>query len=220
VYLNRTFTLLIIFFCSSIALNAQNDTVGTPFKKGKFFTQLNGTISSGGTRQSTTSFATAIFDNRYSIGTTSGLFIKDRWGLGFTVNLARQSNNETIKYSAESLSIGPTTRYYFSNESSGSLFLEFTMFYANLDIETKSNDTSLAYHVVTKGNGIGGSLGVGFTYTLTQTVGFDMGIRYSTSYFWGKESDLIQNEVENNQIIQENLLFHFGFIVFISEFFY
>jgi outer membrane protein W len=201
-------------------MHAQNDTLGTPFKKGKFFTELSGTISSGGIRQSSSSFATSVFENRYSIGTTSGFFIKDRWGLGITLNLARQGNNEAIKYSSESLNLGATTRYYFSKESSGSLFLEFAVFYANLNLENKSNDTSLVYHVVTTGNGIGSNLGVGFTYALNQTVGFNMGIRYATTYFWGKEKDLVKNEVESSQIIQENLLFHFGFIIFINEFFY
>lgn len=199
---------------------AQNDTLISPFAKGKFMTGLSGNISSGGVREIGTGFASSVFENKYAINTQSGVFVKDRWSLGLSFTISRINNSDVFNLSSEILALGPFTRYYLSDYHKGSVFIELTLFYANLFEESKLDDPNLNIHSILRGKGIGIKPAFGFTYAFTKTVGFDMGLELSLSVLNATLSDLINETEEKESIFSENVAFRFGFIILINEFFF
>ena len=199
---------------------AQDDSLSTPFTKGKFMTALNGHISSGGVRELGSGFASSIFENRYSINTQSGVFIKERWALGLSFGISRLNNSDVFDLSTETLALGPYTRYYLSKYHKGSVFIEFMIFYANLFEETRFDDPSLKIHTILRGKGIGFKPTFGFTYTVSKHVGFDMGLELSYSALDARLTDIINETQSKESIFSEEVSFRFGFIILINEFFF
>jgi len=63
-------------------------------------------------------------------------------------------------------------------------------------------------------------LGFGFTYALTDNIGFDMTLRYTGIDIRGDRTDVFTGEKISEDFFRDQLAFSFGFQVFINRFFF
>ncbi len=196
--------------------NHHNDTIVTPFRKGKWLTGLSGTINSStisikGTEETTST-------NEYGISLNTGRFIKDRFLIGGILTANRSNNSGTVERTTENIFIGPFASYYLSKIESGSLFFQIAPGYVRYRDDTRIQQEDGFIQQIGEGGGFGSLLGIGYSYAFFDRVTFDVGLRFNLLWITIDEQSLPDNTVSSQDIFVNNISFSFGFNILVDKF--
>jgi outer membrane autotransporter protein len=217
-----TIVLIITFLTISVNSTAQEikkDTTETPFRKGRWFTGLAGSISSGTIEN--TSSGNKSSSNQYGIEIGTGKFIEDRVLVGFLFNILRQNfEGVVVKKNTEILTIGLGASYYFSKSKTGSLFFNLSPGFV-----VYRDDTSLVLEdefseLSSKGNGFGVLSTLGYSYVLHDRISFDLGLTTNVNWLNVEQKTNPEGNLNNVNFVLSDLSFTFGFNVLLDQFFF
>ena len=213
------FLLLALIFAGAPNIygqEAEEDSITTPFRKGRWLIGLSGSISSGATEN--TSIDRKTNSNRYRIEVGAGNFIANRINIGFLTHMERENaEDDASQRTSEIFFIGPKGAYYFSKSEIGSLFFStapgFMLYRENTGLLQDEVFTESLY----KGFGFGVLSTLGYSYVIHDRVSLDLGLNLSL-YWVDVDQDLTPvgtNEEVNFEI--SNLSFSFGFKVLLDS---
>lgn len=206
--------LLAVSNTKSMAQDVEKDSVETAFRKGRWLSGFAGSISSGSTKN--TSADNKTVSNRYRIEVSSGRFIKDRFNLGFNINLERENIEEESVRTSEDFFIGPKGTYYFSKSKVGSLFVSFTPGFIIYRDKTILFQDSNYIENINKGSGFGTMSTLGYSYVIYDLVAFDLGLNWSAYRINITQSTSVDEIKNNTNFILNDLTFSFGFKIFLG----
>jgi len=211
--------LFIITFFSAFNIEAQtNDSLQTAFRKGRWLTGLSGNISSTTTQIVSTDFKTT--SNNYGINIESGKFIKNRLLVGGLFQANKASTSGNIDKTTETFYIGPYSNYYFMDGKTGSLFARLSLGYVRYKDDTKLNLQNFEARELSEGGGIGSIIGLGYSYTLTDNIAFDLGINVNLFWVSIEQESLPNRTITNTDFNSNDLSFSFGFNIILDDFFF
>ena len=210
--------LILLSLCLMVSgLSAQTDSLeyNGAFKRGKWFTGLNGSFSSG-----IIEFGTVSSDNNeFFINIKNGKFLRDRMLLGLNFQLGKSgTDNDQVVNSTDQFSVGPFFRYYLSKDPRAGIYPEISLQYARVRIDREIAGTQVS--TLSLGNGISFESGVGFTYAITDAVGFDLTLLYRFTRVEADTEDRVNQSTINETIEFNDVVFAFGFVVMLEEFFF
>jgi hypothetical protein len=189
-----------------------------PFTKGRFVTGLSGSIRSAALSDNLLS-SNRRFLEGYQLGTNSGYFFRERMALGINFRVSRDVQESINRIESETLQIGPWFRYYTSKEAKGSVYPEISLQYVNFADNTRSIDNSVNERRLIS-SGLGVELGVGFTYVISEHIGFDIGLNYFGGFLNGRSTTTGVSGTQQESFYLGQLNFRFGFIAMVDEFFF
>jgi len=212
------FLFLILVLSNGYSQESDSSTYKGPFIKGRYITGLSGSIRSAAVSDNVTS-KNRKFIEGYQLGTNSGHFFFDRVVFGVSFKVSRDVQESLNRVESETLQIGPWVRYYTSKDSRGSVYPELSLQYVNFSDNSRTLDTIVEERRL-RSSGLGVEVGVGFTYTVGEHIGFDIGLNYFGGFLKGKTTgtDIIGVQEENFFLGQLN--FRFGFVALVDEFFF
>ena len=210
------FLLLPILLAS--AQEITQDSVTTPFRKGRWLSGLSGSFSSSALEISGSE--ELVSSNAYSLEVFTGTFFKDRWFVGANILAGRSEGSGLVERESETFLLGPSIGYYFLKESYGSLYLSVLPGYIRIR-ETSSVDLErrLVQQTV-EGPGFALRTRLGYAYVISDRVVLDVGV--GTSLAW-LDIDLTSEALganQNDSIFSNSTFFSFGFNVILDEFFF
>ncbi|WP_299458816.1 hypothetical protein [uncultured Microscilla sp.] len=209
-----------LLFCTTYlsAQEAKTDSSQTPFRKGRWFTGLSGSIeSNSGSRSSGNNF----FSNGYHIEFFNGKFSGGRFLPGFRLGLARTSdNNEFTENESETLFAAPTFVKYLSDNSQGSVFISIAFGYVRFFQKSIIQNGTASIKEVTRGNGYGGEIGIGYSYAITDHLVFDLGVDINSFRVVANKSIDPSGLTIRENIAFGGILFSFGFNVILDKYFF
>jgi hypothetical protein len=212
------FLITLLTSISAFSQEISEDSITTPFRKGRWLTGLGGSISSGSTKIDTA--ATKAFTNQYTFDFTTGKFFKDRWLLGGIFQMHRDNSRQFVDLESESLLLAPLLTYYLSNNPHGSIFFSMAPGYASFRERTVVIINGVPLQETLKGDGFGLIVQLGYSYVLHDRIAFDLGL--SLNGILGNAEREFDGGQSNSKlsINTGNLLFTFGFNVILDEFFF
>lgn len=210
-----------------IALNAfyttvvAQDTDTLTFARGRFITSLYGSI---GSEKATlvNGNSTSLKSTKNTIGTQSGVFVKNNWAMGVNFALAKEEvTNNDVNVDAEELILGFWNRLYFAKNGSAALFADVIPYYTAVDKQSTVTDNG----VITEseklhGTGFGIEPALGFAYVINKNVGFGMSTSFRFSRIFATRENLITNVSVNETYNLNQLQFNFNFQVYLDQFFF
>ena len=218
-------TLLILLLCSHLDeghLLAQdtnkNDTVATPFKKGRWLSGLNGSFSSNVLKLDTRD--ELISTNSYGLQIFTGIFFRERWFAGINVLAISNNGSGLIERESESLVIGPSVSHFFLKEPYGSLYVSLLPGYIRIREENIVGIGNQISRQTMKGPGFTTRIRLGYSYVISKRIILDVGV--GTQFAWldvSYKSD-IEETVFEESIFSNATFFSFGFNVLLDEFFF
>ncbi len=148
-------------YAQNDSLQTENDSLAitTPFRKGRWITGLNGTISSGS--NSLNNSTSGVTRNQYAIDFRTGKLVKDRLLVGGVLSFSRSNSDEFLKRTLESLFAGPLTTWYFTDGEQGSLFLSGAAGYVSFRDESALDQSNNPPAILIDGDGFGILVGFG-----------------------------------------------------------
>lgn len=210
-----------LLFCSLFLVTvsfsnsyAQEDSTSTPFRKGRWFTGLSGSINSATNKIG----STRTNSNGYEIKIATGSFIKDRWLLEGAL-IATRSNSEGFdKSDEETLFLGPGLTHYISDSNHGSIFISLSPGFVKYRNEVQINVSANGSESITTGNGFGGIISIGYSYVLHDRIALDLGINLNS--LWIDSNREFEGQKFDETIKISDLSFSFGFNVLLDSFFF
>jgi hypothetical protein len=197
-----------------MAQDKLKDSVETAFRKGRWLSGFSGSISSGSTKN--TSDENKTVSNRYRIEVSSGKFIKDRFNIGFNINLERENIEDEGSRTSEDFFIGPKGTYYFSKSKIGSLFFSFSPGFIIYRDKTVLAQDNIYIDIINKGSGFGTMSTLGYSYVIFDLVAFDLGLNWSSYRININESTSLNENSNDTNFILNDLSFSFGFKIFMG----
>lgn len=215
----KHFIGLVLLLCT-IPLLAQ-DRDSTILIKGRYITGLNGSISSQSVNGNLLGGQVNRKVNEYIIGTKSGYFIRDGWTLGLDFTLSKSEfKNPELHVSAEGLSLGLWSRYYFTRFYNGALYAELTPFYTVINELNDIQTTNFVFSEELHGRGYGIKPAFGFVYLINKNVGFGMSVSYQIGRIYAERTDLILETISKEDYEFSQLNFNFNFQIYLDQFFF
>ncbi|WP_298539064.1 hypothetical protein [uncultured Aquimarina sp.] len=219
-YTNKYFNILVVLLLLvSLTGNSQekeNDSVVTPFRKGRWFTGLSGTINSSTIKLQSTGENTST--NEFGINLTTGKFIKDRFLIGGTLTLNRSNNSGIVERTSENIFIAPLVSYFISKNKQGSLFFQLAPGYVRYKDETRIEQADSFVQQLGEGGGFGSLVGIGYSYAFFDLVTFDLGLKLNLLWINVDQEALPANTVTSEDIFISNISFSFGFNILVDQF--
>lgn len=215
----RHVLILNLFLLFSLLGNAQGGDTLT-FAKDRMLTSLFGSISN---QQVDIASGGTVSTIGYTLGTKSGIFIKNNWALGLHFSLSKSDfTNTDISVDSENLLLGLWSRFYFSQKGAAILYAELTPFYTAIHRQNTIFDAGSAILVdeVVSGAGFGLLPGFGFTYIINRNVGFGMTLSYSMARLNMDIEDQILNNTVSDTYNVSQLQFSFDFQIYLDQFFF
>jgi len=194
------------------------DSITTPFRKGRWLSGLSGSISSGSTSFDTAS--TRAFTNQYSFDFSTGKFFKNRWLMGGLFKMTRINSKQFVDLESESLLIAPMLSYYLSKNKQGSIFFRVAPGYTRFREKTVVLIGGAPSHETLKGGGFGLFVQFGYSYVLHDRIIFDLGLGLNSAWANAEREFESGRTVNKVNIHTGTLLFSFGFNVILDEFFF
>lgn len=200
------------------AQDTANDTITTPFRKGRWLSGLSGSFSSNTLKLA--SSEELFSSNGYGIEIFTGKFFRDRWFIGLNVLANSSSGAGLIERESESLLLGPSLSHYFLKDSYGSLYVSVLPGFIRVREE---GNVLLGGEVLSQnaeGPGFATRLRLGYSYVVSRRIVLDVGVGTNLSWL-----DLSYRTVEESAERQESIFsnttfFSFGFNVLLDEFFF
>lgn len=190
------------------------------FSKNRMITSLFGSISNQKVNIASEGSVNTI---GYTLGTKSGIFIKDNWALGLNFSLSKSDyKNTDVNFESENLLLGLWSRLYFAQKGGAVLFAELTPFYTAVNRQNTifDNGGTLITDEEALGAGFGLQPGFGFTYIIDRNVGFGIALSYSMARLEINTVDkILENSVTDNFDVFE-LQFSFNFQIYLDQFFF
>ncbi|KAA1244454.1 DUF481 domain-containing protein [Aquimarina sp. RZ0] len=208
--------ITLLFYGSINAQEIKNDSVVTPFRKGKWLTGLSGTINSSTIELRSTDETTTT--NEYGINLTTGKFIKDRFLVGGTIAANRSNNSGIVERTTENLFVGPLVSYYISKVERGSLFFQVSPGYVRYIDNTRIEQTTGFVEELSEGSGFGTLLGVGYSYSFFDLVTFDIGLKTNLLWINIDQESIPVNTATSEDIFVNSISFSFGFNILVDTF--
>lgn len=203
---------------SAFSQEISEDSITTPFRKGRWLTGLSGSISSGSTRLDTAS--NKLFANQYAMDVSTGKFFKNRWLIGGIFRMQRDNSRQFVDLESESVLIAPMLGYYLSDNPQGSIYFLVAPGYASFRERTVVIVAGTPSQELLKGSGFGLLLSMGYAYVLHDRIGFNLGLGLSSTWA-NAEREIDQGRTMNKlNVFTGNLAFTFGFSVILDEFFF
>lgn len=209
-----TLCLISVSITKSMAQETEKDSVETSFRKGRWLSGLSGSISSGSTKNTSTDNKTV--SNRYRIEVSSGKFIKDRFNLGFNLNLERENIEADEVRTSEDFFIGPKGTYYISKSNIGSLYFSFSPGFIIYRDKIVLNQDNNYDEYINKGNGFGTMSTIGYSYVIFDLVAFDLGLNWSAYRINITQSTSLDQATNDTNFVLNDLSFSFGFKIFLG----
>ena len=208
----------ILIAIPAFSQDIEEDSITTPFRKGRWLTGLSGSISSGSTKLDTAS--QRAFTNQYSFDFSTGKFFKDQWLLGGIFKMQRDNSRQFVDLESETLLIAPLLSYYISNSKQGSIFFLVAPGYARFREKTVVLVGGTPSQEVLNGGGFGLFIQFGYSYVLHDRIVFDLGLGLNSA--WANAKPEIEPGRAGNKVSIHTgtLLFTFGFNVILDEFFF
>ncbi|NAS12534.1 outer membrane beta-barrel protein [Poritiphilus flavus] len=212
------FFLCSLFTISVIAQTSNQDSLNTPFRKGRWLTGLSGSIGSNTNKTNSSEEKTTT--NEFGLNLSTGIFIKDRWLLGGSLSADRSETAGSIDGTTESIFIAPFLSYYLSPNDRGSLFVSISPGYVLYRDETTIIDPVNPVEQRSEGGGFGSLLGLGYSYVIHDRIAFDIG--FDVNLFWIRVDERLepQGTLVSENLSISNISFNFGFNVLLDDFFF
>jgi hypothetical protein len=202
----------------AVAQDKDQDSIVTPFRKGRWLSGLSGSFNSNTLELSGSD--QLVTTNAYNLEIFTGTFFRDRWFIGANVLAGRSSGGGLIDRESETFLIGPSASYYFLKETYGSLY--FSLLPGYLRIRESSNLELDGRDIIETVEGPGFALRtkLGYAYVISDRIVLDVGV--GTTFAWLDvqfESGLDRADREQS-IFSNATFFSFGFNVLLDEFFF
>jgi len=215
---------LLLFFLTALFLTSwgayaqgnPNDSIHSPFRKGRWLTGITGTISSSVNESKSTDERTS--SNEYALNILGGKFFKDRWLVGGIVQMDRSDADGLTDLNTEGLFLGPLVTHYFSDSERGSLNLTLSPGYTRYNNSISFLDDLEENIEESEGSGFGFIVNLGYSYVVFDRIAFDIGVALTQR--WLKvERRLEPGEVVfSDEINLRDISFSFGFRVLLDRF--
>ncbi len=210
--------ILSIFSLGNSYIFAQDsavDSIGTPFRKGRWITGISGTISSSVNETKSTGERTT--SNAYALNIVGGQFFKERWLVGGIVQMNRSDAEGLTDLKTESLFLGPLITRYFSDTERGSLYLTLAPGYTRNNNTIRFIDDLDENLEESEGSGFGFIINLGYSYVVFDRIAFDIGVAITQSWL-NVERRLEPGEVVfSDDINLRDISFSFGFRVLLDR---
>ena len=192
-----------------------NDSIKTPFRKGRWLTGISGAINSSTNELKSTDEKGS--SNEYAFNILGGNFIADRWLIGGIIQMDRSDADGLADISTEGLFIGPFASRYFSASERGSLFLALAPGYTRYRNELSFVDDLEENVELSEGSGFGLIINLGYSYVVFDRIAFDIGV--SLGQRWVNVERRIEpgDIVLSDDITLRNISFSFGFRVLLDQ---
>ncbi len=189
------------------------------FSKNRMLTSLFGSISN---QQVDVTSGGTVSTIGYTIGTKSGIFIKNNLALGLNFSLSKSEfKNAGVNIDSENLLLGLWSRLYFAQKGAAILYAELTPFYTAINKQNTIFDGgAMIANEEVSGAGIGLLPGFGFTYIINRNVGFGMTLSYSMARLNVNIEDQILNNTVSDTYNVYELQFSFNFQIYLDQFFF
>ena len=214
-----TLLLAILLLAATVtyAQEVEEDSVVTPFRKGRWLTGLSGSISSSGTTELDTAGGND-FNNAFGLEISTGKFFKDRWLVGVIFQAERSSSQQFLVRESESLFVGPVLSYYFSKSEHGSIFFTISPGYVRFREETRIDQSGTITQELVDGQGIGSLYSVGYSYVIHDRVALDFGFNVTSFWIDADRESQPSGERGGENFNLNNISFSFGFNVLLDSF--
>jgi hypothetical protein len=200
------------------AQETDNDTVSTPFRKGRWLSGLNGSFSSSTLKLDSSEELFSM--NSYGLEIFTGFFIKDRWFLGFNLIAANGNAAGLIERESESMLIGPSVSHYFLKEPYGSLYLSVLPGYIRIREQSSVSNQDVDSIQLAKGPGFSTRIRLGYSYVIAQRIVLDVGVGTNLSWVDATYRSDLDGIERKESIFANTTFFSFGFNVLLDEFFF
>ena len=201
-----------------MAQEALEDSINTPFRKGRWLTGLSGGISSSSTKLDTAS--QRAFGNQYAFDFSAGKFFKDRWLLGGIFRMQRDNSRQFVELESESLLLAPVISYYLTDSKQGSIFFSLAPGYARFREKTVLLVAGTPSQEVLEGGGFGLLAQLGYSYVVADRVVFDLGLGLNSTWVNANRKTDNGGAPADADIHVGTVIFSFGFNVILDEFFF
>ncbi len=210
------YTFLLFLIANSIQAQTQDSSI---FIKGRILSNLYGNISN---QYVDVSSGGSIKTTGYRIGTKSGVFLKDDWALGVNFALSKTDfDKANIKLDSESFLIGLWSRLYFAKKGAAALYAEITPHYTAIYNQNEIIDgSSIISNEEVYGKGYGIIPGFGFTYIISENVGFGMSLAYTASKLYIDRNNTVLHSNSSETYKVSELQFNFNFQIYLDQFFF
>ena len=197
---------------------SSQDSVVTPFQKGRWLTGLSGGFSSNTLKISGTD--DLVSANAYSLEISTGRFFKDRWFVGANVFASSSSGGGLVDRKTETLLIGPSMSYYFLKEPYGSLFVSLLPGYVRIRESGSFEGDGMRLDELVEGPGFATRLGLGYAYVISDRIVLNVSV--GSTWAWANATYGSGNEQESRteSIFSNTSYFSFGFNILLDEFFF
>ena len=191
------------------------DSIITPFRKGRWIVGLTGSLSSN--RNETFNEGEETFNSRYGILMTGGHFFKDRWLAGGIIQMERENRESGGESTAENFFVGPNIGRYLSKTSYGSLYLSLSPGYVRYRDFVSIVDEGTVTSSLTQGGGFGMLISLGYSYVIWDRVSFDIG--FNLNQYWIRAEQRLQpsGNVLNGNLQISSIDFTFGFRILLDK---
>ncbi len=208
--------LLPVFFVA--AQEASQDSLNTPFRKGRWLSGLSGSFSSSALEVSGTE--ELVSSNSYSLEIFTGTFIRDRWFIGANVLAGRSNGSGLVERESETFLIGPSVSYYFMKESYGSLYASVLPGYLRIRETSNINVDRRLIEQNVEGPGFALRARLGYAYVIADRIILDVGVGTSLAWLGVTVDSEALGANRDESIFSNTTFFTFGFNVLLDEFFF
>ncbi|MGB5314728.1 MAG: hypothetical protein WBN56_01875 [Robiginitalea sp.] len=198
--------------------NLSQDSVLTPFRKGRWLSGLSGTFNSS--TLDLDSSENPVSTNSYGLEIFTGTFFKDRWFLGANIFVNSSSGNGLIEKESESLLVGPSLSYYFLKEPYGSLYLSVLPGYFRIRESVAVKPEGQFIQELAEGPGFATRMRLGFAYVISDRIVLDVGLGTTLAWVDIDFTSTIEQSARTESIFSNSTFFSFGFNVLLDEFFF
>ncbi len=184
---------------------------------GKSLVALNGYIGSSLNDRYSSLNANNQTLNSYAWSIKLAKVVARNYSLGMVLNIDKVTINNLLVVDDEVLSAGPWMSYYFTKGQPGGLFVQGAMLYVNYYEKIAFSSSSQSIDEVAKGKGIGGEIGLGYTYIAFERIGLELSMNYRRVQIWSEINNDIDNTQSHNTFSQVGINFKFGFIILFNK---
>ena len=178
---------------------------------------LNGFLTSSNTNLSGNNGLSDNFSNNFFYNLNGSYFLRDRLSIGMFMGITRSSSEELLIRETEGFILGPGIRYYVSKNREGSLYFQGSVFYARFYDRSAILNIPEPIDNILRGKGIGGSLGLGYSYVIKDLVILEIGFSNNFSRLNGETTNQRTNTVTKQNFSQYELIFDFGLAILIGN---
>ena len=187
------------------------ESLRTPFRKGRWITALGGSISSS-TRGGNPRAAT-ISSNEYRLELSADRFIRDRWSVGLAFQANRDNTEQLIESDAEGFFVGPSSTYYFMKSPAGSVYASLAVGYFRQRTLTEISQLGVTIEESLNAEGVGVIPKLAYAFVVKDDIVFNIGLSLISTWFNGEVIALPSGEKRNEDFYSGSIAFQFGFSV-------